>query len=112
MIIKGLVRPASPDGSSIVTLFLVNEQPKPPTLGDTAWLFQPSLIVRGASDEEAVFARRDVPIDLDPESGDPEAEERAILGMTHRKHAEFAIGHGVAVHAEPAADPWVYDAGW
>lgn len=112
VLIKGLVRPASPDGSSIVTLFLVNEQPKPPTLGDTAWLFQPSLIVRGASDAEAVFARRDVPVDLDPDSGDPEAEERAILGMTHRKHAEFAIGHGVAVHAEPAADPWVDDAGW
>ena len=25
--------------------------------------------------------------------------------MMHRK-AEFAIGHGVAVHAEPAVDPW------
>lgn len=112
VIVDGIVRPAGDDGSVIVTLFLVNAQVDPPALKDSAWVFQPEMCVSGTSVDEAVFVRRDAGVDLDPDSGDPEAEERAILGMTHRKQAEFAIGHGVGVHAEPAGDPWVDDLGW
>lgn len=112
VVVNGIVRPPGDDGSRIVTLFLVNEQAEPPSLKDSAWLFQPELRVTATDAESAVFVRRDQAGDLDPHSGDPEAEERAILGLTHRKQAEFAIGHGVGVHARLAGNPWVDDTGW
>lgn len=110
--VTGIIRPATEDGSRIVTLFLVNGQPEPEALKDSAWVFQPVLRVTATDAESAIFVRRDQTSDLDPSSGDSEAEERAILGLTHRKHAEFAVGHGVGVHAVPAGNPWVDDAGW
>ncbi len=112
VVVEGLVRPPGDDGTTIVTLFLVNDQAKPPALEDSAWVFQPQLAVTAHDEASAIFVRRDRAADLDPDSGDPEAEERAILGMTHRKHAEFAVGHGVAIHAEAAGNPWVDDEGW
>ena len=110
--VTGIVRSPGDDGSSIVTLFLVNGQPEPDALKDRAWVFQPELKVTANDGESAVFIRRDQEDDLDATTGDPEAEERAILGMSHRKHAEFAVGHGVGVHAVPAGNPWVDDKGW
>lgn len=110
--VTGIIRPPGDDGSRIVTLFLVNGQQEPDALKDSAWVFQPELKATATDGESAVFGRRDQAADLDPTTGDTEAEERAILGMTHRKHAEFAVGHGVGVHAVPAGNPWVDDKGW
>ncbi len=110
--IVGSVRPPGNDGSKIVTLFLVNGQGELDQLQDRAWVFQPRIAVSAADGQSAVFVRRDAAVDIEPDDGDSEAEERALLSMSHRKHAEFAIGHGVAVRADAAADPWVDDIGW
>lgn len=97
--IQGAVRTNS-KGERLVTLFLVNGQFEPDTNRDTAWLFQPELNVSGA-DETAgmpVFLRRpsnDVVVD------DP---ERDHLSLIYRRRVEFAVGHGVAVHAETSAE--------
>src|SRR5690606_21059915 len=87
-------------GDRLVTLFLVNAQEEPDTNRDTAWLFQPELIVRAEpqATQRAVFRRRPV---LDADGMDPERES---LEMVYRNRVEVAVGNGVAVHAEPADD--------
>lgn len=98
--IQGSVRARNAKGDRLVTLFLVNAQEEPDTNRDTAWLFQPELIVRAepATTGRAIFRRRPV---LDADGMDPERES---LEMIYRKRVEFAVGHGVAVHAETAED--------
>ena len=91
--IKGLVRPRLPKGDRLVTLFIVNDQSKPEENQDAAWVFQPEIIVRGL-EASPVFRRRPV---LDADGNDP---EREALEMVYRKRVEFAVGHGVSVHAE------------
>jgi len=112
VIVRGVVREADGDGTKLVSLFLVNEQVVEPDeqLKDRKWVFQPEIAVEATDRESAVFERRDRAVALD--EADLESEERALLSMTYRKHAEFAVGHGVAVHATPAGDPWVDDVGW
>ena len=89
----------------IVTLFLVNGQTEPERLKDASWIFQPELVVE-SSDGAAVFVRR--PFRRDPARMGAEAHrETAEMDMLYRRHVEFAVGHGVAVHAEVApGDPW------
>lgn len=95
--LQGSVRAPSENGDRLVTLFLVNTQTEPETNRDTAWLFQPEIIVRDALDQEApIFRRRPV---FNTDSGDLERES---LDMVYRNQVEFAVGHGVAVHAEVA----------
>jgi hypothetical protein len=81
-----------------VTLFLVNGQSEPERRRDTAWLFQPELLVESA-DGQAIFHSRLTP--RDPGTSDPVtvAEEQA-MAMLYRHHVEFAVGHGVSVHAD------------
>ena len=99
VLVQGIVRPKLPKGDRLVTLFLLNHQPKPDENQDAAWVFQPEVIVRG-TDHRAVFRRRPV---LDADGQDP---EREALEMVYRKRVEFAVGHGTSVHAETAAgDP-------
>ncbi len=99
--IQGAVRTNS-KGERLVTLFLVNAQFEPETNRDTAWLFQPELVATGADAASGtpVFLRRpgnEVVVDDD---------ERDHLGLIYRRRVEFAVGHGVAVHAaKPADDP-------
>ncbi|HWL62338.1 MAG TPA: DISARM system helicase DrmA [Steroidobacteraceae bacterium] len=115
----GLIKPIAPDseqdevriqgavrtnakGERLVTLFLVNDQREPETNRDSAWLFQPELSVKGAGEANGtpVFLRRpsnDVVVD---------DAERDHLGLIYRRRIEFAVGHGVAAHAEtPDDDP-------
>lgn len=92
VIVQGLVR-ERPD-QWIVTLFLVNGQEEPPKRKDTAWLFQPELIV-AAPDGAPIFEKRPLPI------GQASLEEQT-MAMLYRHQVEFAVGHGVAVHAELA----------
>ncbi len=79
----------------IVTLFLVNAQQEPKRLKDTAWIFQPELIV-ASPDGAPIFEKRPLPRQrLDP--------EELAMQMLYRHRLQFAVGHGVSVHAELAA---------
>jgi hypothetical protein len=95
--IQGAVR-TNAKGERLVTLFLVNGQFEPDTNRDSAWLFQPQLVVKGSDDAAgtAVFLRRP--------SNDAVVDdaERDHLGLIYRRRVEFAVGHGVAIHAETA----------
>ena len=98
--IQGTVRGKNANGDRLITLFFVNAQEEPETNKDTAWIFQPELIVRagkGAKDK-AILRRKQV---FDSEGNDP---EREALEMVYRKQVEFAVGHGIAVHAETPTD--------
>lgn len=98
--IQGSIRAPNANGDRLVTIFLVNAQTEPDTNRDAAWVFQPELIVRAPSSasNKAIFRRRPV---LTPTGVDP---ERDSLEMIYRNKVEFAVGHGVAVHAIPAED--------
>jgi len=97
VLVQGVVRPKLPNGDRLVTIFLVNNQTKPDEGQDSAWVFQPEVIVRGA-EHKAIFRRRPV---LDADGNDPELE---ALEMVYRKRVEFAVGHGVSVQAETATN--------
>lgn len=94
--IQGTVRARNADGDRLVTLFLVNAQQEPEENKDSAWVFQPELIVRAAQEDgqAAIFRRR---VALATKDDD---EERKSLEMIYRKEVEFAVGHGIAVHAD------------
>lgn len=91
--VQGLVR--ARHGQWVVTLFLVNGQKEPERLRDTAWVFQPELVV--AVDGGAPLFRRRL---FHREGGEPEEKAMAML---YRHQTEFAVGHGIAVHADLAA---------
>src|SRR5690606_9154215 len=111
VVVRGVIREPSEDGTTLVSLFLVNNQTvqKDEQWKDRKWIFQPSLEVSAMDGEMAIFERRDRIADLDPDDPGLEEQERALLAMVCRKHAEFAVGHGVAVHAVPAGNPWTAD---
>lgn len=92
--LQGTIR-TNGDGDRLVTLFLVNGQFEPEDNKDRAWLFQPEIVARSSSGKESIFKRRpsnELVVD------DP---ERDRLGLIYRNRLEFAVGHGVSVHAEP-----------
>lgn len=99
--VRGLCRRRG--GAWSVTLFLVNAQEEPDQNKDEAWLFQPELRVTAteAVAHEAIFIKRALP----PELTVRDSEDRAMQ-MLYRREVEFAVGHGVAVHAETAWDSW------
>jgi hypothetical protein len=108
----GPIRPATPDrdqpevrlqgtirtnaqGERLVTLFLVNGQLEPDDNKDRAWLFQPDISVAALEGAEdlAIFRRRpsnEIVVD---------DRERDRLALIYRNRLEFAVGHGVSVHA-------------
>ena len=95
--LKGLIRRRTDHWS--VTLFLVNDgiEPPPPNRERT-WMFQCELAVE-APDGSSVFHKRFSRIDL---TGTDEAykQEADMLAMLYRRHVEFAVGHGIGVHAD------------
>jgi ribosomal protein L24E len=95
--VQGTVSDPLPNGDRLVTLFLVNNQAKPGENQDQAWVFQPELIVRdpeGRSTFRRKLSLSDIGLD----------EEREALEMIYRRRVEFAVGHGVSVHATPSSD--------
>jgi len=95
--VQGLIRRR--DHQWHVTLFLVNgqeEQRNAKEGADSAWLFQPELIVE-APDGAPIFEKRRIHTNAD----DGEAQ---LLDMLYRNQLEFAVGHGVAVHPTPMVE--------
>lgn len=102
--VKGQIRKR--DHGILVTLFLVNGQeelPKGTKDGkDSAFLFQTELLVSDPNGA-AVFCKRLTKrssVSLDPGI----KLEEDTMAMLYRHHVEFAVGHGVSVHAEPSPD--------
>ena len=95
--IKGIVRPALPNGDRLITLFLVNTQLQPDQNPDEAWIFQPKLTISEKLGTP-VFTHRP---SAEPSGEDP---EREALDMIYRNRVEFAVGHGISVHTEPCPD--------
>jgi len=77
---------------------MVNGQHEPKKLRDSAWLFQPELIVE-SPDKKPIFHSR--PRQKDPGKSDPVtfAEEQE-MAMLYRHQVEFGVGHGVSLHVE------------
>ena len=79
------------DAHWVVTLFLINAQeegrPK-----DESHIFQPTLTVE-AVDGKPIFCKRMT-------VGSNDDLEEHLMAMLYRHHVEFAVGHGVSVHAE------------
>jgi hypothetical protein len=92
VVVQGSVSAPLENGDRLVTLFLVNTQTMPEQNQDQAWIFQPELIVRDM-EARAVFRRRPI---LRADEFD---EEREALEMIYRDRVEFAVGHGISVHA-------------
>lgn len=99
VVVQGRVRQR--DHCWVVTLFLVNGQ----ELGrprDTSFVFQPRLRVT-APGGAAVFVRK-APL-RSGDAVDPAIRlEEDRLELLYRRHVEFAVGHGVGVHAEASAE--------
>jgi len=93
--LQGTVR-TNAKGERLVTLFLVNGQLEPDDNKDRAWLFQPEITVEAAEDhgDRSVFRRRP---SNEVVVNDPERDRLAII---YRNRLEFAVGHGVSVHAD------------
>jgi len=92
VVVQGSVSAPLENGDRLVTLFLVNTQTMPEQNQDQAWIFQPELMVRD-KEGQAIFRRRPI---LRADEFD---EEREALEMIYRDRVEFAVGHGVSVHA-------------
>jgi hypothetical protein len=91
----------------VVTLFLVNQQPERTRRGepkDEVWVFQPKLRVLGTKRQPIFVQRKTAKADLskvDPLTRD----ESETLAMLYRHQREFAVGHGISVHAS-LPEPW------
>ncbi len=89
ILVQGQVRKR--DSHFAVTLFLVNAQeegrPK-----DESHVFQPKLVVT-ADGDRAVFCKRGT-------VGPNDDLEERLTAMLYRHHVEYAVGHGISVHAK------------
>jgi hypothetical protein len=91
------------DNYWLVTLFIVNGQQERKQLRDEAWLFQVGFEVEDP-EGEAVFRGR--PVVEGADAVDPDSLENKTLQMLYRDHVEFAVGHGVSIHANlDSVDP-------
>ncbi len=85
----------------VVTLFMVNQQEERQRRGepkDEVWLFQPKLRVRGAEHKPIFVQRKNAKADLSKMDA-LTREETETLEMLYRHQREFAVGHGISVHA-------------
>jgi Helicase conserved C-terminal domain len=101
VVVQGLIRRRS--NHWCLTLFLVNEQQEPEKSKDTAWIFQPELMVEGV-DGGAVIHKRHTVLELSGTDAKVKAEND-LLAMLYRRHVEFAVGHGIGVHVDVSPDP-------
>jgi len=86
----------------LITLFLVNEQLPTDRNIDERWLFQIELSAAAPGGAPVFVGRK---LALPEQVSDSDAEVKH-LDLLYRNTVEFAVGHGVAVHAEVAdGDP-------
>jgi hypothetical protein len=99
ILIQGACR-TNPQGECIVTLFIVNTQAEPEENKDEAWVFQPVVTVSGGAQNE------NQPIFLRRRAGKTIVDdfEKEKLSLIYRNRLEFAVGHGVSVHAVPSIE--------
>lgn len=100
VVLRGRVRRFERDW--LVSLFLVNTSPAEKQSQAQHWVFQAQLSAAGP-DDAVVFLPR-----YEPGAGGDSADrgEQRRLAMAYRFSPEFAVGHGVGVHAMAAAgDP-------
>jgi hypothetical protein len=97
VVVRGRVR--RHDDDWLVTLFLVNGQEIPKQRRDEAWLFQVELAVEDPGGPPIFRRRPEIELGL---AGDE--EETRTLAMLYRDHVQFAVGHGISVHAVPDPD--------
>lgn len=95
VVVKCLAR--HKDKGTIVTLFLINEQEKARQNIDARWVFQPEMRVCAKDGESIFLSRAEI---FDPDNPDEEIQQ---LKLNYRKRMEFAVGHGISVHAEADA---------
>jgi len=93
--LQGTVR-TNDQAERLVTLFVVNGQLEPDDNKDRAWLFQPKIAVIAPEDaaDKSIFRRRP---SNEIVGDDPERDRLALI---YRNRLEFAVGHGVSVHAD------------
>ncbi len=96
VVIQALSKPFGDE--RIVSVYLVNEQESPSKRKDQAWLFQPELYVE-AMDGSPVFRKRPSSLSSSWHARPPDNED-LVMRMLYRDHVEFAVGHGVSVHAQ------------
>ncbi|MEO3778166.1 DISARM system helicase DrmA [Micromonospora sp. B11E3] len=101
VVVRGRVRRLGAEW--LVSLFLENRERSTSPREPQRWIFQVKLSATGPDDDIPVFLPRPEQIT----GGDASDQaERHRLAMAYRFHPEFAVGHGTAVAAEPAAtDP-------
>lgn len=104
VVVRGIV--SKRERGSLVSLFLVNEQEQPSQNKDEAWLFQAKLTAWAPTSEHPegapIFVGRRTVLGVDPRTNvEPEIP---LLDLQYRRHVEFAVGHGVGVHAVLAKD--------
>jgi len=100
--VQGLIR--KQDNEWIISVFLINGQTEPKQNVDKAWIFQPELVVKSADKNFVdIFVRRPKYLSSLKKDSAIYLEEQT-MDMLYRREIEFAIGHGVSVHAEVAAD--------
>lgn len=98
MVVQGKMRQTQ--RGWVITVFLVNTQTEQDRKKDEAWVFQPKMwVLDAAVPSQPIFVqRRDWQHDLS--KMDPVTrEETETLEMLYRHRLEFAVGHGVSVHA-------------
>ena len=95
VLVQGSISSPLDNGDRLVTLFFINNQSMPKQNQDQAWVFQPELLVKDP-EKCAIFRKRPV---LNSDGADT---EREALEMIYRNQVEFAVGHGVSVHATTA----------
>ena len=92
------VRPGD-GGRRVVEIGLVNAQQEPPANADTAWLFQPKLVVTAAVQiDRAVFCPIGDPLEDRAAIPYDDAEERE-LRLLYRNQLQHATGRNVATHS-------------
>jgi hypothetical protein len=99
VVVKGRVRKR--EHGTVVTLFLLNGQ-ELASPRDTSFVFQP--FVRVTAPEGAAAFERKAPLRSTHAIDQAIRLEEDRLELLYRRHIEFAVGHGVGVHAETSAE--------
>ena len=95
--VRGKIR--QQNGCWIISLFLVNARVEPPKQSDSAWLFQPELSVISATEQADIFLKRPHRRPANHKLDAVYYGEEEMMNMLYRQQVEFAVGHGIGVHA-------------